>query len=176
MSFLINKSCKRQCWLLLNGTQITIVMTMAAGLIKGEIIMKRILVFVFMLFFLGTFVSTEYAAAARFVNNNDGTVTDTQTGLMWADHDNGSPIMWVDAKSYCEGYSGGGKSGWRMPNINELGQLWGSGAYGTVIRKTGISVWSLEAGPYEAYDFLDLSGRDWDRQHSGRALPVRNAR
>jgi hypothetical protein len=32
------------------------------------------------------------AQADRFVNNGNGTVTDTQTGLMWADHDNGSNI------------------------------------------------------------------------------------
>jgi len=36
---------------------------------------------------LGTYASAGYAAATdRFVNNKDGTVTDTQTGLTWADH------------------------------------------------------------------------------------------
>ena len=67
--------------------------------------MKRILVLVFLVLFLGSFVSAEYAAADRFVNNKNGTVTDTQTGLMWADHDNGSNINWYAAKGYCKGYS-----------------------------------------------------------------------
>lgn len=79
---------------------------------------------------LGSLVSDEYAAAARLVNNNDVTVIDTQTGLMWADKDNGwPPIDWSNAKSYCEGYSEGGKAVWRMPTMDELGLLHNSGAY-----------------------------------------------
>ena len=51
----------------------------------------------------------------RFIAYNNGTVSDTQTGLMWAAKDNGSNINWVNAKSYCENYRGGGYSDWRMP-------------------------------------------------------------
>ena len=40
--------------------------------------MKRILVLVFLVLFLGSFVSAEYAAADRFVNNKNGTVTDSR--------------------------------------------------------------------------------------------------
>jgi hypothetical protein len=142
--------------------------------------MKRILVLVCMVLFLGTFVSAEYAAAERFVNNKDGTVTDTQTGLMWANKDNGSDINWNNAKSYCERYSGGGKSGWRMPTIAELGQLRKSGAYGSVIQKTGPFVWSSETqGSAAAYFYFDLGERDWDRQsydETIRALPVRSGK
>ena len=91
--------------------------------------MKKILAFVCMALLLVSFVSAEHATAADcFVKNNDGTVTDTQTGLMWADRDNGSDISWFNAENYCKGYSGGGKSGWRMPTQNELAQLHGSGA------------------------------------------------
>ena len=143
--------------------------------------MKRILVLVFMLLFLGSFVSAEYAAAVdRFVNNKDGTVTDTQTGLMWADKDNGSKIQWGNAKSYCEGYIGGGKSGWRMPTIEELGQLHNSGAYGSVIGKTGYGVWSSETrGSAAAYFNFDSGSRVWDPQSFSdgpRALPVRSGK
>ena len=142
--------------------------------------MKRILVLVFMLLFLGSLVSAEYAAAwDRFVNNKDGTVSDMQTGLMWADKDNGSKIQWGNAKSYCEGYSGGGKSGWRMPTIDELGQLHNSGAYGSVIGKTGYGVWSSETRGSEAaffnfyngYGFWIPQSRDYTR-----ALPVRSGK
>ena len=143
--------------------------------------MKRILVFVCMVLFLGAFVSAEYAAADRFVNNGNGTVTDTQTGLMWADHDNGSDINWHNAKSYCEGYSGGGKSGWRMPTMNELKWLHNSGAYGSVINITGSFVWSSETRGSVADVFYYFSAGgvplfnnplslDYDR----RALPVRS--
>ena len=143
--------------------------------------MKRILVLVFMLLFLGSLVSAEYAAAwDRFVKNSDGTVTDTQTGLMWADHDNGSDIGWSNAKSYCDGYSGGGKSGWRMPTIAELRNLHGSGAYGSVIAKTDWFVWSSETSDSDAAGFYFYSGfRGWFRQSLDfgyRALPVRSGK
>ena len=141
--------------------------------------MKRILVFVFLVFFLGTFVSAEYAAAAdRFVNNKDGTVTDTQTGLMWADSDNGSDVNWYTAESYCKGYSGGGKSGWRMPTQDELAQLYGNGAYGSVIKRTGWYVWASETRGSElaALFLFNIGIREWAYQYYNsdtRAHPVR---
>ncbi len=106
--------------------------------------MKKILLVGCMVLFLATFVSVEHATADRYVNNNDGTVTDTQTGLMWADHDNGLNINWFSAKSYCEGYSGGGKSGWRMPTVDELWNLYANGANRSMITFTEQYVWSSE--------------------------------
>jgi hypothetical protein len=143
--------------------------------------MKKILVFVCAVLFLVSFVSVEYAAADRIVNNNDGTVTDTLTGLMWADHDNGSDIGWSNAKSYCDGYSGGGKSGWRMPTIDELAQLDSSRAYGPVIRRTGYNVWASETRGYEVAFLCFSNGlRFWSPQSyvdsSLRALPVRSGK
>lgn len=128
----------------------------------------------------GAFVSVEHAAAAdRFVNNNNGTVTDTQTGLMGADHDSGYNINWFNAESYCKGHSGGGKYGWRMPTIDELTQLCRRGAYGSVIVKSGWYVWSSETRDSKAAVFDLGSGYgDWLRKSSGngRALPVRSAK
>jgi hypothetical protein len=134
-----------------------------------------------MVLLLGSFVSAESAtAAARFVNNNNGTVTDTQTGLVWADKDNGSDINWYRAKSHCEEYSGGAKSGWRMPTINELEQLYKSGVYGSVISRTGYGVWSSETrGSDAAYFDFFYGFRYWypqDRDHYYRALPVRSGK
>jgi hypothetical protein len=59
------------------------------------------------------------------VDNGDGTVTDTNTGLMWAAKDNGNPITWADAKKYCENYMGAGYTDWRMPTLDELEALYG---------------------------------------------------
>ena len=67
----------------------------------------------------------------RFVDNLDGTVTDTCTGLMWqkdtADVNgdgqitvDGDSIPWCDALAYCEGLSFAGHDDWRLPNIREL--------------------------------------------------------
>jgi len=144
--------------------------------------MKKILVLVCLVFFLGALVSAEQAAADRFVNNNDGTVTDTIIGLMWADKDNGSNINWYNAKSYCEGYSGGGKTGWRMPTIGELQQLDKSGAYdGHVIKKTGYGygvIWSSSTRGSDAASFYFGQGVWlWNYKSSDnitRALPVRS--
>lgn len=86
--------------------------------------MKRILVLAFMFLVLEVSGIAEYAAAAdRFVKNTNDTVTDTQTGLMWAAKDNGENINWQDAKSYCENYRGGGYTDWRMPTRGELAAL-----------------------------------------------------
>ena len=138
--------------------------------------MKRILFFVCMVLFLGSFVFAEYAAAARFVNNGNGTVTDTQTGLMWADQDNGAKINWTNAKIYCEGYSGGGKSGWRMPTSDELWQLYDSRAYGSVIRKTAYEVWTSREFVLIEFSFANQQWKPGYDGYYARALPVRSGK
>jgi hypothetical protein len=69
------------------------------------------------------------AVWAELVDNGDGTVTDTSTGLMWqkasADtDDDGVPntMVWQDALAYCENLilPEGGYTDWRLPNILEL--------------------------------------------------------
>jgi hypothetical protein len=67
---------------------------------------------------------TEKARDGRFIAYDNGTVLDTRTNLMWAARDNGSNINWVNAKSYCENYRGGGYADWRMPTQNELAGLY----------------------------------------------------
>jgi hypothetical protein len=60
------------------------------------------------------------------------TVLDKRTNLMWAAQDNGTPVNWANAKSYCENYRGGGYTDWRMPTLDELEGLCGNyiaGAY-----------------------------------------------
>ncbi len=75
----------------------------------------------FMLCLTGLVMSGE-AQAERFVDNGNGTVTDTQTGLMWTQKavtfERG--FAWDVGKSNCEGYGLAGLSGWRLPTINEL--------------------------------------------------------
>lgn len=57
-----------------------------------------------------------------FVDNDDGTVTDNSTGLMWQQGE-GEFMIWSSALSYCEGLSLGGHLDWRLPNVKELDSL-----------------------------------------------------
>jgi len=143
--------------------------------------MKRVAIFAVMAVLLGCFVFGICAAADRFVKNNDGTVTDTQASLMWADKVLNSSRTWDEAKSYCEGYSGGGKSGWRMPTIDELRQLYNSGAFGTIIQNNAGygQVWSAnEASATAAFFNFQTGQRGFDYKTIGKylALPVRSGK
>jgi len=56
------------------------------------------------------------SSSVRFLVNEDGTVRDSQTGLIWAGEDNGNDIDWPSAQQYCQSKG----SAWRLPNVNEL--------------------------------------------------------
>jgi hypothetical protein len=77
---------------------------------------------------------------ARFVDNQNCTVTDTCTGLVWlkdtadvnedgqTNMNNGSDAaVWCGALAYCENLSFAGHDDWRLPNIVELRSLVGDG-------------------------------------------------
>jgi hypothetical protein len=55
-----------------------------------------------------------------FVNNGDGTVSDTSTGLTWQQADDGLQRNWQEALSYCESLELAEKTDWRLPNLREL--------------------------------------------------------
>jgi hypothetical protein len=52
----------------------------------------------------------------RFVDNKDGTVTDTTTRLTWQQSDDGIRRTWKEAQDYAESLGGG----WRLPTVEEL--------------------------------------------------------
>ncbi len=58
----------------------------------------------------------------NYINHLDGTVTDTDTALMWTQMP-GSAMTWEAALSWAENLSAGGYSDWRLPNIKELQTL-----------------------------------------------------
>jgi hypothetical protein len=74
----------------------------------------------------------------RFVDNGDGTVTDTCTGLMWQQKTaldvNGDgtagATAWARARQNCEDLALGGHDDWRLPTARELESLVISRAYG----------------------------------------------
>lgn len=56
----------------------------------------------------------------RFVRNNDGTVTDRASELMWQFSDDGKTRDWPASLKYCEGLDLAGFKDWRLPNVKEL--------------------------------------------------------
>jgi hypothetical protein len=61
-----------------------------------------------------------------FQNNNDGTISDLATGLMWQQTDNGSGMDWEHALAYAQTQNNAnylGHNDWRLPNTKELQSL-----------------------------------------------------
>lgn len=91
-----------------------------------------------------------------FVDNNDGTVTDRATGLMWAQVDSGhlragsdgdGKLNWEQALKWAEELEYAGHNDWRLPNAKELQSIvdytrspdtTGSAAIDPVFRTTAI--------------------------------------
>jgi len=62
--------------------------------------------------------------APSFHDNENGTVSDSETGLMWQQGDgqnkNDSGRTWEEALDYCESLNLAGYSDWRLPNVRNL--------------------------------------------------------
>lgn len=58
-----------------------------------------------------------------YIDNGDGTITDTSTGLMWLAEDSSSPMDWQEALSWCEDLEFAGYDDWRLPDVKELQSL-----------------------------------------------------
>ena len=56
----------------------------------------------------------------NFVDNEDSTISDISTGLMWQKSDDGIAKDWQEALIYAEGYEIADYSDWRLPNAKEL--------------------------------------------------------
>ena len=55
----------------------------------------------------------------RFTDNQDGTITDTETGLMWQQETMGE-MNWDNAILACSELDLAGHKDWRLPTIKEL--------------------------------------------------------
>ncbi len=63
--------------------------------------------------------NTEYGKN-NFVENNDGTISDLATGLMWQSADDATARDWEESLNYAEGLELAGHNDWRLPNAKEL--------------------------------------------------------
>jgi len=55
--------------------------------------------------------------------NANGTVFDNNTWLMWQQQDDGITRTWDEAKNYCENFTLGGHTDWRLPAKKELASI-----------------------------------------------------
>jgi len=69
--------------------------------------------------------------AERYVDNDDGTITDRFTGLMWQESDsyaqNGNYLSWYEARDYIRGLNRkrlGGYDDWRLPDRIEMQSIY----------------------------------------------------
>jgi hypothetical protein len=60
------------------------------------------------------------SAAARFVDNGDGTVTDTVRKIMWQKDGKGKEVTFEEAQKYCQNLRLGNHADWRLPKPDEL--------------------------------------------------------
>lgn len=58
-----------------------------------------------------------------FKDNNNSTITDNATGLMWAKSDSKKGMLWQDALKYAENAELAGYTDWRLPDAKELQSL-----------------------------------------------------
>lgn len=55
-----------------------------------------------------------------FTDNNNGTVTDNVTSLIWQQTPDSGHFSWQEAVDYCDSLELADQSDWRMPNLKEL--------------------------------------------------------
>ncbi len=62
-------------------------------------------------------------SSSNLIDNGNGTVTDTATGLMWQKATAPGTYTWEGALAYCENLNLTGHTDWRLPDRNELQSL-----------------------------------------------------
>lgn len=84
----------------------------------------------------------------RFIDNGDGTVTDTQHGLMWEAEVREHGVSWPRGVAYCQSLNLGGYGDWRLPTQAELATITQGGSacswHGTPVITGALSVWASE--------------------------------
>lgn len=134
----------------------------------------------FCLFILSACAGSSEDISKQFRNNDQTTVIDQNTELMWAAADNRKNLTWQEAVDYCESYSAGGFDDWRMPRQEELSALFEAGIKtdGKMIFISGERVWAIEDHDTKgAFCHFSRGGCSWGEKVMSitmRALPVRD--
>ena len=105
----------------------------------------------------------------RFVDNGDGTITDTHTRLIWQKDQAPVTLNWSNSMSYCDHLSLAGPAVWRLPTQLELMNIFGSSSRScgdylayldNIFECTQAGVWSAtEYDRTRAY-YVNFNSRD----------------
>jgi hypothetical protein len=106
-----------------------------------------------------------------------GEWTDPATGLTWTTEDNGSPVDWNQATTYCTNLRLGGYTDWRLPTIDELQSIYDASANvgGNHVKGNlkidGVPWSSTQKNSEEAWRFNFVDGQRYaiPISHTGRA-------
>ncbi len=69
------------------------------------------------------FTASDALAVGPYVDNGDGTVTDSGAGLMWQQSGDGLLRNWCEAQTYCGDLVLAEFDDWRLPEVDELAGL-----------------------------------------------------
>ena len=126
--------------------------------------MPRFLTFVIGVVMFGAWA---FSVQAEFVNNGNGTVTDTSSGLMWQqvtalNNHNYDSMTWREALAYCEALDLGGEIDWRLPTIKELASIVGFNGYNLAIDTTYFQ-YTLPANYWSSTTAVSGTNEAWVR-------------
>ncbi len=121
---------------------------------EGEHLMGKILIIINLLLLM-----MAANASGALVNNGDGTVTDSATGLMWQQATQGE-MSWESALAYCESLVLANHGDWRLPNRNELQSLVDYSSYKPSINTTCFPD-TAAAGYWSSTTYASNSGSAW---------------
>lgn len=117
---------------------------------------------------------SEELKSYSYTDNEDGTVTDNATGLIWQKclagytysagycYGTSSSLTWMEAMEYCENATTGLETNWRLPSYNEMVSLYNSTqpqGQDTSSLSGSHSLWSSTSVP-------SLPGRVWTMSFS----------
>jgi hypothetical protein len=105
----------------------------------------------------------------RFVDNGNGTVTDTVTGLVWLKQANCLSGNWAEAlagvqslgSGQCGLTDGSAAGAWRMPNRNEMQSLEDRMENNQADFFNAMYVWKLSGEPYQSPIFTSFVGNEY---------------
>lgn len=100
--------------------------------------------------------------AQRFVDALDGTaVLDKETGLVWAKTPDSTTRTWQQAIDYCTTLYLGGRLGWRLPTVEELGSLIDRSNTGNIKLPVGHPFLNVQSYYYWSSSSYEGTGYAW---------------